>query len=133
MKRIVIALGFLALLNGCTREIHHYHTETVTVAQPQQVQKREPVQYSTQKSPIDKDSCDVLYTTYKQCYGLGIQVSSTDMCLDSGGRLASKISSQWGSHELGTMLGTVCAVACESANRNMAMPSYSEFANNSCN
>jgi len=87
------------------------------------VSKQAPIILTSPKSEIMEEDCGLFF----------VQVSNTNMCLDSGGRLASKISSQWGSHELGTMLGTVCAVACESANRNMAMPSYSEFANNSCN
>jgi len=34
----------------------------------------------------------ILYTTYKQCYGLGIQLNSTDACLESAGELSSSLS-----------------------------------------
>ena len=127
MKKIVLGLTLLALLNGCIiKEVHTTEKVTPTATATKTVT-------SQPQSSYDKDTCDVMYTTYKQCYGLGIQLNSTDMCVDSGVELSTRISAKWGNQELGTALGAICAVACETANQDMAMPSYSDFATNACN
>jgi len=46
----------------------------------------------TSRLSMDKETCEILYTTYKQCYGLGIQLNSTDACLESAGELSSSLS-----------------------------------------
>jgi len=131
----IVTLGLLALLTtGCVK---HYHNNTYPQASIPTAKVETPASTSwkipTQKSVLDRESCDLLYTTYKGCYGLGIQFNNTNMCIESGVQLSESISSQIGSQDLGTVLGSVCAVACETANQNMAMPSYNDFSQNACN
>ena len=129
MKKIVLSFALLAILSGCiTKKVYITKEVEVRATPAPKVQ----VTYTAPKSSADQESCDIMYTTYKQCYGLGIQLDSTNMCVKSGVVLSSRISSQWGSQELGTALGAICTVACETANRNMAMPSYKDFSENAC-
>ena len=128
-KTTLLTLTTLTLLTGCVIQIPGDQTPQEPLTVPVATQTNSTLKTSS----YNKDSCDVMYTTYKQCYGLGIQLNSTDMCITSGAELANSISTRWGSAELGTALGSICAVACESANQNMAMPSYNDFSQKACN
>ncbi len=138
-------MGLMVMAVGCTKEIHNHYSTKEVIMPPQEQQYHlerqntsfveQPVWYTqskSQSSKLEKDVCDVLYSTYKQCYGMGIQLNDTDMCLSASGELSSRITQEFGDHEIGVMFGTICAVACESANRNMSMPSYDEFSHNNC-
>jgi len=54
------------------------------------------------------------------------------MCVTSGLHLREEISREFGDRDLGGALGAICAVACDSANQQMAMPSYSDFSDEFC-
>lgn len=135
----------IVLVSGCvikeTRIVERDRSnETVSSQQiqaevhtaPRQTRSFPVTTQSTKQSSMSEGTCDLLYTAYKQCYGLGIQLNNTDMCVESGVTLADRISSQYGNSELGTAFGSICAIACESANRNMAMPSEAEFSQSAC-
>jgi len=147
MKAGFIGFIVLAILNGCIikettikeipRESSVSTSKSTKIKVPTQRYKGADV-YSTsgyqgEPSSMSREVCEVLYTTYRQCYGLGIQLNSTDACINSGVDLAKAISQKYGSQELGKSLGSICAIACESANRNMSMPSYSDFSREACN
>jgi len=131
MKKTIIMIGLLAFLNGCIIKETTIREVAKTPIKTEVVNTHVTVKVE-EKTVQNRESCDLMYATYKQCYGLGIRLNSTHMCIESGGELAKSISSKWGSYDLGTALGSICAVACASAHRNMSMPSYTDFSKKAC-
>jgi len=138
----VIAIGILGfLVTGCvikttspckgqTPTSSNRHTKVNPTPLPEPTWK--PIPMKPRLTKDEREACDVLYTTYRGCYGLGIQYNNTDMCVASGLRLGTKLYERFGDEDLGGALGAICAAACESANQQMAMPSYDDFSDKFC-
>jgi len=133
MKKMILIMGVAMVFNGCVIKVDgepkkQSETEmTISSNDNQQWTYEDP-----EKQQARQESCNLMYYTYKKCYGLGIQTGSTNTCLNSSAELAQDVAVRTNSEDTGLAMGKVCALACESANQNIGMASYQAFSSKVC-
>ena len=133
MKKMILVMGVAMVFTGCVIKVDgEPKKQSETEMTISSNDNKQWIYEDPEKQQAKQEYCNLMYYTYKKCYGLGIQTGSTNTCVNSGAELAQDVSVRTNSEEMGLTMGKVCALACESANQNAGMASYQEFATKAC-